>query len=165
MWELTKRISLRTSFVLYYLRWSRSRSFKPAPAPTKKYRLRPAPVPQPWWCQEVSYTLSGDKCVKTWPCSQEFFETKKVAPLIVPPMEKFLDAHLPEQSSRLVRWFEMADKRRPTRKGSGMVRMYFYFYAVLWIQIHWIWIRIQDFGPIWIRIQIQGYTFKLKRKN
>ena len=25
---------------------------------------------------------------------------------------------------------------------------------VLWIQIHWIWIRIQDFGPIWIRIRI-----------
>ena len=27
--------------------------------------------------------------------------------------------------------------------------------AVLWIQIHWIWIRIKNFGPIWIRIQ--GY--------
>ena len=29
---------------------------------------------------------------------------------------------------------------------------------VLWIQIHWIWNRIQNFGPIWIRIQIQGYN-------
>ena len=28
---------------------------------------------------------------------------------------------------------------------------------VLWIQIHLIWIRIQDYGPIWIRIQ--GYMF------
>ena len=27
------------------------------------------------------------------------------------------------------------------------------FAPVLWIQIHWIWIRIQDFSPIWIRIQ------------
>ena len=34
--------------------------------------------------------------------------------------------------------------------------------AVLGIQIHWIWIRIQDFGPIWIRIQ--GYTNNLKEK-
>ena len=24
-------------------------------------------------------------------------------------------------------------------------------------QKHWIWIRTQDFGPIWIRIQIHGY--------
>ena len=43
--------------------------------------------------------------------------------------------------------------------------------AVLWIQIHWIWIRIQDFGPIWIRFQfrirIQGYryTINFERKN
>ena len=36
------------------------------------------------------------------------------------------------------------------------------FRAVLWIQIHWIWIRIQDFGPIWIQIQIQG---NFERKN
>ena len=34
--------------------------------------------------------------------------------------------------------------------------------AVLWIQIHWIWIRVQDFGPIWIRIQ--GYTINFERK-
>ena len=27
--------------------------------------------------------------------------------------------------------------------------------AVLWFQIHGIWIRIQDFGPIWIWIRIQ----------
>ena len=33
---------------------------------------------------------------------------------------------------------------------------------VLWIQIHW-WIRIQDFNPIWIRIQ--GYTINFERKN
>ena len=35
--------------------------------------------------------------------------------------------------------------------------------------VHWIWIRIQDFGPIWIwfRIRIQGYAinFKEKEKN
>ena len=41
--------------------------------------------------------------------------------------------------------------------------------AVLWIQIHWIWIRIQDFGPIWIRIQvrirIQGNIINFERKN
>ena len=36
-------------------------------------------------------------------------------------------------------------------------------FAVLWIQIHWIWIRIQDFGPIWI--WIQGYTINFGRKN
>ena len=28
-----------------------------------------------------------------------------------------------------------------------------YFKPMLWIQKHWIWIRIQDFGPIWIQIQ------------
>ena len=37
------------------------------------------------------------------------------------------------------------------------------------ITVHWIWIRIQDFGPIWIwfRIRIQGYAinFKEKEKN
>ena len=27
---------------------------------------------------------------------------------------------------------------------------------MLWIQIHLISIRIQDFGPVWIRIPIQG---------
>ena len=46
MVELTKRISLR--ICLFYLRWSRSRTFKPAPASTIKYRLRPAPAPQHW---------------------------------------------------------------------------------------------------------------------
>ena len=34
--------------------------------------------------------------------------------------------------------------------------------AVLWIQIHRIWIRIQDFGPIWIRIQVRGYTINFE---
>ena len=33
----------------------------------------------------------------------------------------------------------------------------------MWIQIHSIWIRIQDFGPIWIRIG--GYTINFERKN
>ena len=41
--------------------------------------------------------------------------------------------------------------------------------SVLWIQIHWIWIRIQDFEPIWIRIQvpipIQGCTINFEWKN
>ena len=38
--------------------------------------------------------------------------------------------------------------------------------SVLWIQIHWFWIRIRDFGSIWIRIQvwIQGYTINFERK-
>ena len=32
---------------------------------------------------------------------------------------------------------------------------------VLWIQIHWIWTRIQDFGPICIRIQsLKKVSFK-----
>ena len=35
--------------------------------------------------------------------------------------------------------------------------------AVLWIQIQWIWIRIHDFGPTWIRIQ--GYTIILEKTN
>ena len=30
------------------------------------------------------------------------------------------------------------------------------YHPVLWIQIHWTWIRIQDFGPIWSRIQDFG---------
>ena len=34
---------------------------------------------------------------------------------------------------------------------------------VLWIELHWIWIRIQNCGSIWIRIQvrilIQGYRY------
>ena len=25
--------------------------------------------------------------------------------------------------------------------------------------------RVQDFGPIWIRIRIQGYTINFERKN
>ena len=36
---------------------------------------------------------------------------------------------------------------------------------MLWFQIHWIWIQILDFGPIWIRIQIQGLTINCERKN
>ena len=35
--------------------------------------------------------------------------------------------------------------------------------SVLWIQIHGIWIRIKDFGPIWIRIH--GYAVNFERKN
>ena len=37
------------------------------------------------------------------------------------------------------------------------------FLAVLRIQIHWIWIRIQVFCPIWIRIR--GYAINFRRKN
>ena len=43
-----------------------------------------------------------------------------------------------------------------------------YFETVLWIKIHWIWIRIQDFGPIWIwirnQVRIQGNTINFERK-
>ena len=41
----------------------------------------------------------------------------------------------------------------------------FIFKPVLRIQIHWIWIRIQDFGPIWIRIQGNTVLSILKEKN
>ena len=41
-----------------------------------------------------------------------------------------------------------------------------YFLTVLlWIQIYWIWIRIQDFGPIWIRVRIQGYSINFEIKK
>ena len=33
----------------------------------------------------------------------------------------------------------------------------------LWIQIHWIWIWIQKFCPIWIRIQ--GYVINFERRK
>ena len=36
---------------------------------------------------------------------------------------------------------------------------------MLWIQIHWIWIRIQDFCSIWIQVRIQGSTINFERKN
>ena len=36
-------------------------------------------------------------------------------------------------------------------------------YQATLIQINWIWIEIQDFGPIWIRIQ--GYNNTLKEKS
>ena len=34
---------------------------------------------------------------------------------------------------------------------------------VMWTQMHWIWIRIQNNGPIWIRIQ--GYVINLEKKK
>ena len=34
--------------------------------------------------------------------------------------------------------------------------------SVLWIQIDWIWIRIQDFGRIWIRIQGDWYAINVE---
>ena len=34
-----------------------------------------------------------------------------------------------------------------------------YFESVLWIKIHWIWIRIQDFGPV------QGNTYNINVEN
>ena len=36
---------------------------------------------------------------------------------------------------------------------------------VLWIQIHGIWIRIHNFGPICIPIRIQGYVINFDRKK
>ena len=43
--------------------------------------------------------------------------------------------------------------------------MYQYLKTVLWDQIHLNWFRIQDFGPIWIRIQGYRYTVNFERKN
>ena len=37
--------------------------------------------------------------------------------------------------------------------------------AELWIQIQWIWIRIQDFVPIWIPIRIHGYAINYEIKK
>ena len=41
-----ERREYHKEFVLFYLRWSQSRTFTLAPAPTKIFRLRPVPAPQ-----------------------------------------------------------------------------------------------------------------------
>ena len=35
---------------------------------------------------------------------------------------------------------------------------------VLWIQIHWNWIRFQEIGPIWIRILSYRYVINFEEK-
>ena len=40
-----------------------------------------------------------------------------------------------------------------------------YYLPVLRIQIHWIWILILNFCPIWIRFRIRGYLINFKKKN
>ena len=64
---------------------------------------------------------------------------------------------------------QQADRGRSLRLRSCQVYICRrHIFSVLWIQIHWNWIWILKFGPIWIRIQvwilIQDYVINFKRK-